>query len=180
MSDLNQRVLYQYIAILLQYPDEDFMNLLPELKNEINRIQDSSVKNELHQLIDKISNTPLEQLVEHYIEHFDFGRTTNLYVTYFHSGEGRERGLELLKLKQYYERYGFEITDEELPDYLPLMLEFCANVPIHVSNELLEQHVEALQLMRDKLVESGSLYAVLLNLLMTTMYKNGVSTRTDA
>src|SRR5699024_11375249 len=65
--------------------------------------------------------------------------------------EQRERGLELLKIKQYYKQAGFSMTDKELPDYLPLMLEFCAQVPLQVSYNLLsyykrsEEHTSELQ-----------------------------------
>ncbi len=47
-----------------------------------------------------------------------------MYLTYMNTGEQRERGIELLELKQHYKKSGFEVTDKELPDYLPLLLEF--------------------------------------------------------
>jgi len=172
---MNRTEIYQLISILFQYPDEELLTLLPELQVEVENLQDSKIQSPLSQFLHVLAETPEDQLIEHYIEHFDFGRTTNLYITYFHSGEARERGIELLKLKEFYKEHGFDITDNELPDYLPLMLEFCGNVPIHVSNDLLQNHYEEILEIRNRLHENHSYYAQLLDALILLMEKNGVT-----
>ncbi len=58
-----------------------------------------------------------------------------MYVTYFNSGEQRERGIELPQLKNTYEQSGFLPTEKESPDYLPLMLEFAAIAEIEASKK---------------------------------------------
>ncbi len=57
---------------------------------------------------------------------FDLHKRTGLYVTFYSLGDRRERGLALLRMKKLYRAAGFEIEGHELPDYLPLMLEFAA------------------------------------------------------
>ncbi len=74
----------------------------------------------IKQALDKTN----DQLIDPYVYTFDFGKKTNMYLTYMNTGEQRERGIELLELKQHYKKSGFEVTDKELPDYLPLLLEF--------------------------------------------------------
>src|SRR5690625_676107 len=105
---------YQIIAFLLQYPDQQTLDVLPELKEEVRLIEDNAVQINIQQFIDLISNKSLDEWIDHYIEYFDFEKTTNLYVTYLKLGEQRERGLELLKLKNFYEAAGFHITNKEL------------------------------------------------------------------
>ncbi|WP_138418558.1 nitrate reductase molybdenum cofactor assembly chaperone [Aquibacillus sediminis] len=165
---------YQIISFLMQYPDQERFEALSTLREEIEMVEHQPIKNKLQQFIDHSMATSVDEWVDQYIEIFDFGKMTNLYVTYLKLGEQRERGLELLKLKSYYQAYGFDVTDKELPDYLPLMLEFCAQVPFATSNELLQMHVGAIQEIRGKLVEAGSYYVLLFDALAMHMENNGV------
>jgi len=162
---------YQVISYLLRYPNQQIVSTLGELKQVINSLDDE-IKQELVQFMDSIESISFDNWINHYIEIFDFGRQTSLYITYLKLGEQRERGLELLKLKKYYEAHGFDITDEELPDYLPLILEFCANVPKETSSELLNMHIESLEFTRKKLSENNSPYVHLFNTLLITMKNN--------
>nr|WP_253286900.1 nitrate reductase molybdenum cofactor assembly chaperone [Virgibacillus sp. MSJ-26] len=161
------------ISFLLRYPESHIISTFSELENEIEALETDDIKSKLKSFIIESSHLPFDDLVNHYINLFDFGRLTNLYVTYLKLGEQRERGLELLKLKKFYEAAGFDLTDEELPDYLPLMLEFCANVSIEKSNELLKQHLKELEFIRQKLRENKSQYAYLFDVLFLNMENNG-------
>lgn len=174
-----QQEVYQIVSFLLAYPNENMKETLPILKEEIEKDDDSSVKHYLLEFINKSLALSLDNWIDHYIDHFDFGRTTNLYVTYLKLGEQRERGLELLKLKKYYESNGFEVTNTELPDYLPLMLEFCANVSKETSNELLNMHANAMKEMQTRLAEMDSFYHLLFDALFLQMVKNGVTIPTE-
>ena len=67
------------------------------------------------------------------------------------------------------------MTDKELPDYLPLMLEFCANVSIEKSVELLQMYVKAIQEIREKLDELNSYYVLLFDALLAHLNNNGIT-----
>lgn len=179
MNTQASSLIYQMISYLLRYPESSAPIAFADLKNEIEELECNSIKTKLKSFISESTQVPFDDLVNHYINLFDFGRQTNLYVTYLKLGEQRERGLELLKLKNYYETAGFDLTDEELPDYLPLMLEFCANVPIETSNELLNQHIKELEFITQKLNEHKSLYAYLFDALFLNMGNNGCQMETD-
>ncbi len=66
---------------------------------------------------------------------------TNMYVTYFNSGEQRERGIEFFAFKNTYQQSGFLPTEKELPDYLPLMLEFAAVAEIEAARSVFEKYL---------------------------------------
>lgn len=166
--------IYQLISFLLTYPNEQTKETLPEIREEIESLSNDEVKENLQNFMGKVESMSLDDWVTHYIDHFDFGRLTNLYVTYLKLGEQRERGLELLKLKKYYEAHGFEVTDKELPDYLPLLLEFCAHVPVETSNELLEMHGKTIAEIQKKLKEQSSFYHLLLDALFIQMEEHGL------
>ena len=66
-----------------------------------------------------------EALERHYVEMFDLRRKSSLYLTYYLHGDTRRRGMALLTLNQRYRAAGWD-TDGELPDHLPVVLEFAA------------------------------------------------------
>jgi nitrate reductase delta subunit len=98
-----------------------------------------------------------------YVETFDFTRRNSLYLTYHVHGDRRQRGVALLRLKQRYAAAGLELLDGELPDYLPVMLEFAALGPDDIGLAALAERRDAIELIRASLHEAGSPYALLLD-----------------
>ena len=105
----------------------------------------------------------LDELRRAYVEDFDFARQRSLHLTYHLHGDSRQRGLALLKLKQAYAAEGLESDSGELPDFLPLMLEFCSLAPEPVGRELLDRHRPAIEQVRDSLHRERSPFAELLD-----------------
>ncbi|QHS22495.1 nitrate reductase molybdenum cofactor assembly chaperone [Virgibacillus sp. MSP4-1] len=165
---------YQMIAFLFHYPSQEMIDEISTLQQDIKQISNTSTQQNLLTFTDHVKEQSLEEWKSHYIENFDFSRTINLYVTYLKLGEQRERGLELLKLKKFYEAHGFSVSDQELPDYLPLMLEFCANSDIEVSNELLEMNLKGIHEIQKRLIETNSSYQYLMKALFRQMEENGL------
>ena len=75
------------------------------------------------------SETPVPELQRLYVEAFDFSKQCSLRLTYHVHGDRRQRGMALLRLKGAYRAVGLEPPGTELPDYLPLMLEFATLAP---------------------------------------------------
>lgn len=173
MNQEQIQTVYQLTSFLLRYPKEEVRSVLPELKEEILDLDQNQVQDHLLRFIDVVQEIPGEDWIDHYIQLFDFGRTTNLYVTYLKLGEQRERGLELLKLKNFYSKAGFEVIDKELPDYLPLMLEFSAHT-WEEGIELLTTYEKAIREIRETLVKAQSFYTFLLDALLITMEEAGI------
>ena len=96
----------------------------------------------------------------HYVEIFDLSRRHTLYLSYYTDGDTRRRGESLMTIKQRYRRSGFLVdTHGELPDYLPLILEYAARVDPRDGAELLQDFRRSLELLRLALVEKGTPYA---------------------
>jgi nitrate reductase delta subunit len=106
---------------------------------------------------------PVGELRRAYVETFDFAKQRSLHLTYHLHGDSRRRGLALLKLKEAYAAEGLEGDAGELPDFLPLMLEFCALAPEPAGRELLDRHRPAIELVRDSLHREQSPFAELLD-----------------
>ena len=110
-------------------------------------------------LLDHLQGTPLGALTVAYVETFDLRRKACLYLTYYGFGDTRKRGMALLSFKQAYRAAGLELTDEELPDHLCVLLEFAATQDLEVGTTLLLDHRAGLEVLRLALIDSGSPYA---------------------
>jgi nitrate reductase delta subunit len=105
---------------------------------------------------------PADDLQARYVETFDFSRRSSLYLTYHTFGDRRQRGMALVALKERYGAAGFDVSGGELPDYLPLVLEFAALAP-EPGLELLAHHRESVELIRASLHDADSPWAALLD-----------------
>lgn len=150
------------VSLLLQYPSEELWAARPEIGAEIEALPAGSCREGVRRFLDALEGQALAECQRRYVETFDFSRRNSLYLTYHRWGDLRQRGLALLRLKQRYAEAGLELANGELPDYLPVMLEFAALNP-EGGVEALGEHREALELVRSSLREEGSPYAELLD-----------------
>lgn len=117
---------YKALGALLEYPTEDMVAALPEILAviETERLLPVSDAEALEQLIDQLACEDIYDLQEDYVNTFDRGRATCLNLFEHVHGESRDRGQAMVDLKQVYENAGFFLTANQLPDYLPAMLEY--------------------------------------------------------
>jgi nitrate reductase delta subunit len=101
---------------------------------------------------------PLD-LQQHYVETFDLHERSGLYLSFYGEGDRRARGVALLRLKRMYRAAGLPLEGPELPDYLPVMLEFAADAPDRRGEIVLREHRAGLELLRHSLHERGTPYA---------------------
>ena len=106
--------------------------------------------------------TPLAERQRRYVETFDLDRRTSLHLTYYLHGDTRKRGLALLRLKRLYTAAGLPLDADELPDFLPVLLEFAACAPDGYGETLLREHRIGIELLRLRLQELDSPWAPLL------------------
>lgn len=165
---------FQICSFLLTYPDQDFQEALIEIEDEIRDISEGKLKTELQQFLLAAKRLSSEELIHTYVYTFDFGKKTNLYVTYMTSGEQRERGIDLLYLKNYYKLHGFEATDLELPDYLPLMLEFAGQVDGETLKPIFEKYYENILEIHDHLIEQKNVYGHILEAVIGAINESGI------
>jgi nitrate reductase delta subunit len=96
----------------------------------------------------------------HYVDVFDLSRKHSLYLSYWTDGDTRRRGEVLATFKQRYRRSGFLVnTRGELPDYLPMVLEYAAIVDPVDGTALLQEYRSSVELLRLALTELGTPYA---------------------
>jgi nitrate reductase delta subunit len=154
---------YRLLSVLLRYPDERLTEGRDEVAAAVGALPRSPEREPLERFAGYLAGRSQLELAQAYVETFDLRRRTSLYLTYFVHGDTRKRGMALLRLKRLYASAGLELVSGELPDYLPLMLEFAALAPDGAGERLLREHRSALELLRRGLRDAGSPYADLLD-----------------
>ncbi len=105
--------------------------------------------------------TPLDRLREEYVATFDMNKDLSLYLTYPVLGDTRDRGMMLAKLKSFYRGCGLDSAPNELPDFLPLVLDFCALAAIDQARDVLSELRTGIEALHRALKKRHSPYAVL-------------------
>ena len=160
---------YKLASVLLQYPTRALFDGLDEL-DAAARSGPRAARGHLAAFLAWLRATPPHEVAQHYVETFDLRRRSALYLTYYRHGDTRRRGMALLAFKTAYRAAGLEPVKgdseggtgrraggEELPDYLPVVLDFAAVAP--AGEDLLRRHRADLELLRRALHEAGTPYA---------------------
>lgn len=150
------------LSILLEYPNARQQALLPELHDRLN----ANYQNKLEPLFSYLqAQSDLVTLQEDYVATFDRRAAHSLHLFEHIHGESRDRGQAMVDLHEEYQRYGLALDTSELPDYIPLFLEFLAQIPREDATELLGDAIHVLAKIGNKLDEAGSAYACVFNTL---------------
>ncbi len=118
------------LACLLLYPDEELLKSLPEIESTLRESAelDASSKGQLKGLIEWIRETDMSSLQAAYVSTFDIGKHGSLNLFEHTQGDSRDRGHVMVELNRLYKEHGLELTTTELPDHLPVFLEFLAGL----------------------------------------------------
>ncbi len=136
---------FKALSALLSYPDEDLQKAAPELRAAIDAdgLLPRENRRVLDPLIEDIAAGDLYDLQERYVELFDRTRSLSLHLFEHVYGESRDRGQAMIELKALYERNGLYLSASELPDYLPVFLEFLSVRPLAEARAQLSQPAQA-------------------------------------
>jgi len=148
---------FKLASVLLQYPTAALFDGLDHLDAVTAATGPRAARQAFGRFLSWLRTTPPNQVAQHYVATFDLRRRCALYLTYYRFGDTRRRGMAMLEFKAAYRAAGFEPSDAELPDYLPMVLDFAALTPRGVA--LLGRHRADLELLCHALREAGTPYA---------------------
>jgi nitrate reductase delta subunit len=164
MTD-EKSALLKLLSLCLAYPDAGALEALPEMEAAAAGLRDSRSRERLAHFMALVKAQPLLQLQEHYTAVFDLSPSASLNLTYHLMGDREDRGRSLVELLEVYRQAGFEPAVNELPDFLPLMLEFLAASSPAEPHPLILRCLAAMPAVAGHLRKAGSPYAVPLELL---------------
>jgi len=156
------------LAALLGYPDAAMRSCLSEMGAILRRESALSVARlaELDALIAVLGNAGQLEAEAGYVELFDRGRATSLHLFEHVHGDSRDRGPAMIDLAQTYEQAGLYLAEGELPDYLPVVLEFVSTQPALEARAFLGEMSHIFNALFNALQERESAYASVLGALL--------------
>ena len=151
------------LSALLCYPEPELLDALPAIRKMADEA--ALLRGRLDPLIDYLDAHSLIELQENYVSTFDRSPSHSLHLFEHIHGESRDRGQAMVDLLAEYRRHGFDLVTTELPDYVPLFLEFLSALPEDEIQPLLGDAIHVLAVLGDKLQKDASPYACLFAIL---------------
>jgi nitrate reductase delta subunit len=158
---------YRIASALLGYPDADLRAALAEIGQAVATGADieSEERAVLDRFIVELDGRNPTAAEEEYVRTFDMVPEHSLSLTHHLIGADRNRGPAMIGLTEFYGSHGFEIAEKELPDYLPLLLEFVSLLDVAEGKAFLARWNKVLRQLRANLAEADSPYADLIGLI---------------
>ena len=172
---------YKLMSKLLDYPDAEMMAAIPELRGAIKHGHEAAEWLVLDRFLSHLSGLDTTEAQAAYVQTFDLTPEHALHLTHHLFGDDKNRGPALIDLTEFYKEYGVEMRtadatraanealiddgkSNELPDFLPLILEFAAMLETEEAHMFLAQWSKVLNVLAKNLEEAGSPYAPLIRL----------------
>lgn len=125
----DDRMQLKLVGFLLEYPDAPWAAALGDLDGAVDAVADGRRRELLRRFLAYAGNTPPIKLQETYTAAFDLNPAASLNLTYHLMGDSEDRGKALAGLLRIYQKEGYDIVAGELPDYLPMVMEFLSVCP---------------------------------------------------
>lgn len=158
------------LSLLLSYPSRDLQHAMPEIGGVLaseTRLT-AAARRALRPLVEELSSRDIFDLEEQYVMLFDRSRTLSLNLFEHVHGESRDRGGAMVSLMETYRNGGFEPATTELPDHLPVLLEFLSTRPGAEAQGILADAAHIFEALNARLVRRespyGAVFAALLQI----------------
>ena len=159
-------LLYKITSALLEYPDQELKSAMPEIAEllQLDGISEDE-RGTLQKFMQWLDAQDVTELQAGYVKTFDMTPEHSLHLTHHLFGDDRGRGPALIDLTEYYRGFGLEADAKELPDYLPLVLEFASTLEEIEARVFLGQTVKVLTQLASNLETAESPYAPLVRMI---------------
>lgn len=164
----NASISLRVLARLLAYPDAELRGQLAEMREALHadNVVTPNRQTELDDLINVLQNGDVLDNESQFVEIFDRGRATSLHLFEHVHGDSRERGPAMIDLAQTYEKAGLYLAEGEMPDYLPVVLEFVSTQPPKEARAFLGEMAHIFNAIFNALQQRESRYASILGALL--------------
>jgi len=172
---------FKVLSALLAYPAEELQAASAELRAVVAEegLVAGDVRHALNRLISEIAAGDIYDLQERYVFLFDRTRSLSLHLFEHVHGESRDRGQAMIDLQDLYSRNGLAITATELPDFLPLFLEFLSARPLAEARDLLGEAAHILTTLAERLEKRHSSYAAAFRALVAIAAVDSIAAEAD-
>lgn len=159
LSAAERARVHMLASLLLDYPDATWFARLDELTSHLAGLP-ASVAGPLGEFIGLAREAGATEWQRRYVTTFDLKRKCSLYLSYYATGDTRRRGVALVTFLEAYRAAGWEFDADDLPDYMPAVLEFSARSDSEIAGALIASHREGIEVLRAALEGMGSPWAL--------------------
>lgn len=162
------RMTLRALAALLSYPSADLAAHIDEVRQALasEAALPRDVLRRLEPLLDRLAAQDLLDAQAEYTELFDRSRALSLHLFEHVHGDSRDRGPAIIDLGQQYLDRGFMLEGPELPDFVPVFVEFASCLPAAEARELLGEPAHVFAALEERLAEKGADYAAIFGSLL--------------
>lgn len=156
---------YRILSLLMTYPNEEIYDFLPQVNSllkEENLLNADSITG-INAFVSFFAQKPLTFWQEYYVQLFDYSRSVSLYLFEHVHGDSKDRGQAMVDLIELYKENGLQINRPELPDYLPVFLEFLAMQTQEKAMDYLQEIIDIVGFIHKKLEDKDNPYKNLLS-----------------
>jgi nitrate reductase delta subunit len=149
------------LSLILSYPTRELQHAMPEIGGVLasdTRLT-AAARRALRPLVEELAGRDIYDLQETFVMLFDRSRTLSLNLFEHVHGESRDRGGAMVSLVETYRMAGFDPITSELPDHLPVLLEFLATRPFSEAQDTLADAAHIFEALSERLVRRESPYA---------------------
>ncbi len=160
---------FKALSALLAYPTRELATAIPEIAAAIagEGLVSPAAAKRLAPLLTDLSAMDLYDLQERYVELFDKTRRHSLHLFEHIHGESRIRGQAMVDLVEHYQKSGLLLSTSELPDFIPLFLEFLSTSPIEEARGLLRETAHIFALLEERLAKRNEAYAAVFTAILS-------------
>jgi len=172
----NPTLLLRALSALLTYPDAELRAALPEIRTVISssRALKKRYKNDVLALIDELADSETLEAEGRYVDLFDRGKHTSLNLFEHVHGDGRMRGPAMLELRERYLEAEMVPISNELPDHLPLMLEYLSCQSLAETRSTIGEIAHILRQLGNTLLKRQSRYAAVMAAILAVGGEKGL------
>jgi nitrate reductase delta subunit len=175
-------ITFKALSALLDYPNAEMLASLSAIEAALvgeHKLGEDELLNVRHFICD-LERRDLLDVQERWINLFDRSRRLALHLYEHSHGESRDRGQAMVNLALTYRMNGFELNAAEMPDYLPLFLEFLSVIPEVHARRYLTDAIEIVEALRIRLEERDSTYAALMAALISLAQREADDAEVEA
>ena len=155
---------FKVLALLLSYPESEIRTAADDMSAALDAeaLLPPATRTGVDRLIAELRDGDLIDTQARYVDLFDRSRANSLHLFEHVHGESRDRGQAMVDLRRLYARHGLAIEARELPDYLPLFLEFLSQLPLDAAREHLGEAAHVVAALAKRLEHRESPYGAVL------------------
>lgn len=167
--------IFKLLSVLLDYPGDGMLEAVRELaagnpqamisSTDSTNVLEKAEQRVLADFVTAMLGRDTTEIQSEYVQTFDLTAEHSLHLTHHIFGEEKTRGPALIDLGEFYRSYGLKADEKELPDYLPVILEFVSTLNLDEARVFLADVAKVLKVLAENLEKSGSAYAPLVRII---------------